>query len=261
MPAVAELRGLWQRSLIALPDGSRDTTTDVRWLQGLRAYADLRRPSPIPDYSHARALADLTQDDCLRLAEQQGFAGYFSFDGRYFAWARAIDFQPKGPHADVGSLHWEDGVLIERGRDLNYVEHWHRSADVATEPAAGAALRDSLTGAQAMLVRVGGYFMFARDRFTSMAPLRSLPTSTSLPPWPTLRDCVAAASSLRECQALVDCEISFGTATALAFHITASTLPFRIGDMLNLDQRWTLVETEGDLAALAPSGIHSLQSE
>jgi|GEM_PF-4485499 len=61
MPAVAELRGLWQRSLIALPDGSRDTTTEVRRLQGMRAYA--------------------TQHDCLRLADQQGFAGYFSFDG------------------------------------------------------------------------------------------------------------------------------------------------------------------------------------
>jgi hypothetical protein len=35
MPAVAELRGLWQRSLIVLPDGGRDATTEVRWLQGL----------------------------------------------------------------------------------------------------------------------------------------------------------------------------------------------------------------------------------
>jgi len=203
MPAVAELRGLWQRSLIVLPDGSRDTTTEVRWLQGLRAYADLRRPSPIPDYSHVSKLADLTQHDCLRLADQQGF----------------------------------------------------RDADAPTEPAAGALLRDSRTGSQAMLVRVGEHFMFARDRPVSQPPL------TSPPPGQTLRDCVAAASSLRECQALVDCEISFGTATGLAFHITASTLPYRIGDMLTLDPRWDVVQSEGDQAALSPPGIHSLRAQ
>ena len=30
MPSVADVRGLWQRSLIAWPDGRRDDTTEVR---------------------------------------------------------------------------------------------------------------------------------------------------------------------------------------------------------------------------------------
>jgi len=54
------------------PDGTRDTTTRVRWLQGLCAYVDLRQPAAMNDFSHVRCLADLTMDDCACLATQQG---------------------------------------------------------------------------------------------------------------------------------------------------------------------------------------------
>jgi hypothetical protein len=42
------LTGLWRRSLIIWPDGRRDETTDVAWLQGERASIDLRQPAGLP---------------------------------------------------------------------------------------------------------------------------------------------------------------------------------------------------------------------
>lgn len=258
MPCVADLRGLWQRSLIAWPDGRCDTTTEVRWLQGVCAFADLRRPSPIADFSHVGSLADLLPDDCAWLARQQGFAGNFSFDGRHFEWARSIDIQPKAAYADAGTLEWDGRVLVERGRDVEYVERWHRDARAATEPAAAAVLRENPLGTQALLLRVGDTFMFARDR------------AVPLPAYSTLAECVAAAASVQHAQALVDCEISFGIAAPNGFRITASSLPWRIGEALGQSlrhdtfstpdrdernrpvmRRWEIVDTEGDIGALA----------
>jgi hypothetical protein len=257
MPSVDDLRGLWQRSLIAWPDGRRDDTTEVRWLQGLCAYADLRRPSPIADFSRIRGRADLSLDDCAWLARQQGFAGRLSFDGRHFEWSRSIDIQPKTGWADAGTLEWSGPVLIERGRDVAYTEHWHRDPLAATEPAADVVLREQAVGTHARLLRVGGHFMFARDR------------AVPLPALQTLGECVAAAATLHHAQALVDCEISFGPVTRGGFRITASSLPYRIGDILGqslmndgigtldrdargntVDRRWEILGGEGDIGAL-----------
>ncbi len=248
MPSVADLRGLWHRSLLVLPDGGRDTATQVRWMQGQCLFADLRQPSPIADFSAVRSLADLSQDHCRWLAGQQGFAGHFTFDGRHFEWMRSIDFQPKSPRADAGSLHWEAGVLVERGRDIDYREHWHRDCAASLEPSAAVALQDTHVGTRAILLRVGDAFMFARDR------------ARPLPPRSTLSECVAAAPTLQEAAAMLDCEISFGAAARDGFRITASTLPFRIGDGLDLDGRWRIAEAEGDLDALSRPGAAALRA-
>jgi hypothetical protein len=56
IPELTALRGLWTRSLIAWPDGRRDTTTSVRWLQGPEIYIDLRQPANRPDFSGVGAL-------------------------------------------------------------------------------------------------------------------------------------------------------------------------------------------------------------
>jgi hypothetical protein len=220
LPQMDDLQGLWLRSLISRPDGTRDTTTQVRWLQGSCAYVDLRQPAMLGDFSHCRGLADLSLDDCTRLAEQQGFAGRLSFDGSHFEWARAIDFQPKTPHADAGSLSWEGATLIEKGRDIDYIEHWHRDDSLSTRPAASLELREESGGVRGRLLRVGSWFMYARDR------------AEALPEHATLRECVAAAPNLSRAQALVDCEISLGRVTPDGFLIAASSLPYRVGDHL-----------------------------
>lgn len=246
--------------MIAWPDGQCDTTTSVRWLQGLCAFIDLRQPAAAVDFSRPRTIGDLSIDQCAWLARQQGFAGRCAFDGEYFAWLRSIDFQPRTRYDDVGSLCWQDGVLVETGRDVAYVEHWHRDASAPTQPAAAVALRDADEHTAAALLRVGSVFMFARDR--SVVPDTDR----------TLADCVAGAASLRHAQQLVDCEISFGDVRAAQFRITASSLPFRIGDALEpqfarerlstldraadgapLIRHWEITAGEGELDALAGS--------
>ena len=123
MLAIGDVQGLWRRSLIHWPDGRRDVTTSVTWLQGPNDYADLRVPQQRPDFSGITALNDLTREQMLFLASQEGFAGQLSFDGRFFEWHRHIDYQPKSAMADAGRLWFEDGRMIEEGRDVRYIEH------------------------------------------------------------------------------------------------------------------------------------------
>jgi hypothetical protein len=205
-----------------------------------------------------RALSDLSIEQCAWLAMQQGFAGYLGFDGRYFDWNRSIDYQPRAPQADAGSLRWQGDTLVETGRDIAYIEHWHRDALAPTQPAGAISLREVHGGATAALLRVGPVFMYARDRAVMPAAHR------------TLAQCIAGAATLRHAQQFVDCEISFGNALRAGFHITASTLPYRIGAALHhhftgermttmdraangaaLARQWEITHSEGDLDALA----------
>ena len=254
---MADLQGLWQRSLIEWADGRRDTTTRVRWLQGIRAFVDLRQPSSVTEPAHARCLNDLSLHDCAMLAHQEGFAGRLSCDGRHFEWTRHIDFQPKAPLADAGSLEWSNDILVERGRDSPYIEHWHRDAAAAGGPIAATLMRESGAATSAILLRVGAHFMYARDR------------AAPLPPHARLSDCIAAAASVEAARTLLDCEISCGTAAAEGFRITASTLPYKRGRLLAprlrrdtltlsdnaadgtaIERVWDIIEREGDVGEL-----------
>ncbi len=257
MPSVANLQGRWQRSLIEWADGRRDTATRARWLQGIHAFVDLRQPSGVAELAHARCLNDLSLRDCAMLAHQEGFAGRLSCDGRHFEWTRHIDFQPKATLADAGSLEWSNDILVERGRDSPYVEHWHRDAAAATAPVGATLMRESGTATSAILLRVGAQFMYARDR------------AETLPAHARLSDCIAAAASVEAARALVDCEISHGTVAAEGFRITASTLPYKRGQLLDprllrntltlsdgapdgtaIDRVWDIIEREGDVGEL-----------
>jgi hypothetical protein len=250
------LRGLWQRSLFAWPGGRRDTTTRVHWLQAERACIDLRQPAELPDFQRVRNRSELSIEQCAGLAAQQGFAGQLSFDGSYFEWTRSIDYQPTAA-PDAGSLSWQGDTLVESGRDIAYIEHWQRDATAPTEPCAALSLRAADENIAAALLRVGRVFMFARDR------------AVELGRHPTLAACVAGASTLRQAQEFVDCEISFGEVQRAGFHITASTLPYRIGDVLRpqfdadclmiMDRAvdgaprrrpWDITDSEGELETL-----------
>ncbi len=214
---VASLQGLWRRSLIARADGERDTTTAVYWLQGPAEYIDLRQPTGAPDFSHVRGLDDLTYDDCAWLARQEGFAGRLTRDGRWFEWLRTIDFQPPTGRADAGSLAWDGDTLIETGRDVAYVEHWHRDPSRPIRPASC----NSAASTRTMLLRVGEDFMYARERAVKLDE-----------GYPTLAEYVAAAPDLATARLLLDCEISFGAVERAGLRIQASTLPFRVGAFL-----------------------------
>jgi len=250
--SLSRLCGLWRRSIIIRPDGTTDATTSVRWLQGPTAYVDLRQPAAHPDFSGVRALTELSWEDCVRLAGQEGFAGRLVCDGGWFEWQRCIDFQPRSGQADSGSLTWELDVLVERGREIAYVEHWHRDSHPTAAPVYALTLRDVRGSRNALLVRVGPVFMFARDR-------NVVPRAAQ-----TLSDCVIQAPSVERARDLIDCEISFGAVEAETFRITASTLPYRVGDNLGpryaeggvtthdrapdgdaIGQRWEITSYEG----------------
>jgi hypothetical protein len=235
--------GMWRRTLITHADGTRDATTQVRWLQAPTLFVDLRQGAALPDFLHLRCLDDLTLEDCAALALQQGFAGRLGFDGDCFEWLRLIDFQPRAG-SDAGRLWWEGDVLIEAGRDVPYVEHWLRDPTVVTRPLAGLRLRDTESGVAALVVQVGTVFMFARDR------------AVALPDGKSLTECVAGAATLAKARALLDCEITLGSGgCGSAAVILASTHPWRVAERFELpgaQPRWEVIEAEGDPAAVWP---------
>ncbi len=234
---------MWRRTLITHADGTRDAATQVRWLQGSTLFADLRQGAALPDFLHLRSLNDLTFEDCTALAQQQGFAGRLGFDGDCFEWRRFIDFQPQAG-ADAGRLRWEEDVLVETGRDVPYVEWWLRDPTVVTRPLAGARLRDVQTGVAALVLQVGTVFMFARDR------------KVALPEGKSLAECVAGAASLADARALLDCEVTLGSAAPGSDTvILASTHPWRVAERFVLPSaraRWEVIEAEGDPGAVWP---------
>jgi len=218
--AIDQLAGLWRRTLLALPDGSEDTTTEVRWLQGPGLYADLRQPANRPSFAGVRRLRDLDRRQIDWLARQEGFAGRLVEAGDCVEWLRDIDFQPPSLVADAGRLRFEGGVMVEEGRDVPYLEHWTRP-DGPARSSAALALRSAEAGEKAMLVVADDRFMFARAR------------PNALPRGLRLGD-LAAAASLEAAQDMLDCEIAFGPVGGGAFTIAASSLPFREGVPLGL---------------------------
>jgi hypothetical protein len=262
---VADMPGLWHRSLLVRADGTRDTSTWVAWLQGQKLFADLRLPAGRPSFRGVRGLDDFTRQQTEWLARQEGFAGQFDREGEYFVWHRVLDYQPKSAAADAGRLRQEGDYVVEEGRDTPYVEHWHREPG-PTAPVVAARLRDQKSGRDGFIVRVGAAFMYARAGIGASLPTGSL-----------LADHVEAAPSLRAAQELVDCEISFGRVTELGgWLIERSSLPFREGAHLDpaLDptrhafrssdvtgeghemcRNWAVVELEGDAAALHPPTV------
>jgi hypothetical protein len=106
-------------------DGSRDTGTNVSWLQGITGYVDSR-----------------------------GFAGRLGQHGDVFEWQRLIDIESPGPFPDAGRMCWEAGTLIETGVHEDYVEHWFREGG----PAAPCW---AVFATEAILLRAGAQFGWA----------------------------------------------------------------------------------------------------
>jgi hypothetical protein len=229
---IDDLPGLWRRSLIVRADGSRDTTSWVRWLQGPSDYADLRQPLGRPDFSEAGCLRQLTKAHLDWMARQDGFAGKLLVSDGIFEWRRDIDFQPAGPTPDRGSLIRDGDVMIEKGYHSPYVEHWHSDSKMGT-PAYALRLSDGTNGCAGQFVRAGASFMYARGR------------SAGLPVAANLAACIAGAGSVSEAQDMADCEISFGSISESGWTIRRSTLPFKEGRLLGMRplRDWTHVET------------------
>jgi hypothetical protein len=259
MIALNDVQGLWRRSLMAWPDGRRDTATSVKWAQGPSLFGDLRVPAQRPDFSDSSCLNALSMNHMRWLATQAGFAGRLVFDGRFFEWHRSIDYQPPKASSDAARLWFENGMLIEEGRYSPYIEHWHRDEKEPKSLSGALRLTDLDTGVAGLLVCAGQHFIYARDRAQKLAP------------GGTLSDLIASAQP-DDARALINCEISFGRITQSDWRIAASSLPYREGaellpalskDMTHftsadiqadgapMTRRWSVIEIDGDITGMA----------
>ena len=218
-PSLETMPGLWRRSLLAWPDGRRDTTSFVNWLQGPGLYLDLRQPEGRPDFTGETSLSALTPDSMMWLAAQEGFAGELVEEDGWFEWRRDIDFQPKAIYSDIGRLWVEGDVMVEEGKDIPYIEHWHREP-IGSMPLWAARLEDRETGQKGAIARMGSLFMIARERYCDV------------PEGLTLAECVAGAADMARAQEYLDCEISQGAVTSTGWLIQRPSPPFREGKPL-----------------------------
>jgi hypothetical protein len=220
MVVLSDLHGLWRRTLIAWPDDRFDIATEVYWLQGPRSFADLRIPPGAPKHGGGSCLRDLDWPMLRFMALQEGFIGHLEIAGGIAHWHRLFDFQPQDRLADKGRLEFQNEILVERGVERPYVEHWRREPTsdpevVALWLSAGPAQRPI-----GCLIATAEAFIYARGR--------ALP----LPRGTTLSNLVDDALSLRAAQDLFDCEISFGRRGPQGWRIERSSLPFRAGQSL-----------------------------
>jgi len=220
MVSLSEIRGLWRRRLIAWPNGETDTTTEVYWLQGPGLYADLRIPERRPR-CQAACLRELDRKTLGFLARQEGFFGKLDVQGSIGHWHRAFDYQPDTGRKDRGQLAFEDDVLVERGVEAPYLEHWVREPN--TDECMALSLMTDAPSRAGCLILAGDAFMYARSRSAKLAPGADLSA------------CLKAAGSLEQQQDVFDCEISFGRVQDRQWRIERSSLPFREGHSLRPD--------------------------
>ncbi len=217
-PEMGDLYGIWTRSLISWHGGPDDTTTTVTWLQSDGWYADLRQPAGRPDFDGVSCLRDLRTEHLEWMFAQEGFAGALTQSQvipAQFTWGRLIDWAPVEGIADTGTLHFENAMMVERGIELPYLEHWHHVDGTDCEPRAVVTLRGAESGTRAILLRTGAKFAFARSR---AEPISALPAPDEV-----------HRLDLTAAQDLADCEISMGSISRTGWLIDMSSLPFRQG--------------------------------
>ncbi len=228
------VRGAWQRVSIHNADGTSDTTSTVVWLQLESLMADIRISADQFGLADRGSLDACSLDDLSTLAQSESSSGYTTCTdlavgpgGQRTATAQwftrdhgnefGVGFQPVTAYPEPGMLEWNaDGsVMIERAPSGAYTEEWHRMAGTAG-PLSHRVLDD---GRQ--IYRAGSVAVLVRDRMVAVPrPAR-------------LDDLITEAGNDHATIAqLVDCEFSLVQLGDDGWRITASTLPWRVGDTL-----------------------------
>lgn len=226
-----ELTGLWRREVITTPNGYRDATTRVFWLQTSSWYADIRVQADRPKRKGATGFADYNDAELIAMAAVQGFAGELSAAGSVCLWRRDLDYQPPNGSLDEATFAVKDGVMIEDGIHSAYQEIWRQEA-----PAAAPLLAYRLAGeTKGLLVIAGEHFLEIRDRAVPLPPAESLTAYMTETLGAGNREAAIAALSMRICH---------GRAAGAARLVTLSSYPWLEGtDLGAVDPaEWSLID-------------------
>lgn len=143
---LADLPGIWRRSLLVTADGMRDEVSPVYWLQSANLYGDIR----------------LDSGDRSDVAPaMRGFAGRLGERDGIFRWVRTIASFPLDGPPDDGRLCWQGSVLREDGVHSPYLELWVRVA-LPVPGDYAAELIDPESGRLGYLLSLGGFRYFGR---------------------------------------------------------------------------------------------------
>jgi hypothetical protein len=220
-----DLVGVWRRRSIETEDGQKDTTTQVFWLQTHSCFGDIRIPIDRNPCLGRSSLNELTEFEAIALSQQQGFAGITQVKGTTCQWHRHIDYQPPSDFRDIGSLEWEQDILIELGVEATYREEWERLDDGKTDCIALVIKPDESLEASEWQ----GCFVLVGDHFVQILERR-----TALPKADSLTDLLESAQNIAQRRDYLNCEISFGRRTGgrIPWEIQLSTLPWQEGRSL-----------------------------
>jgi len=212
--------GVWQRRLLRTPT-LEDTTTTVLWLQTTGWHADIRIPVDRPHLRGRRSLVDLSREELLGLARQQGFAGWTRVEDDVCHWDRKADFQPPSGHDDFGRMSFDGPErCFEHGIDREYFDIWERTPDSRGE---GFAVHWPDAQRPLWLFRAGHCLMRVQPRAD---------------PLPQAENLAALAADVDDAQLRrwLDFELSFGRVDiAGRWRIEHSTWPWLEGRIEALD--------------------------
>jgi hypothetical protein len=231
-PTVPDLMfGCWRRAWIEFADGTRDDATTVVWLQTESQMTDVRIGVDHDGLRHRTGLGDCTIDQLRVLARADASSGYtecgpvvVDADGVRTAttsWhtrGHGVNFQPVSAFPEPGLMSWNDDatIMIERAPSGAYVEEW-RLVPGSRQHLSVRQVDDTT------IYRAGPVAVFVRDRRVA------IPRPARLPE--LLDDCAGDRPMM---EALLDCEFSVAELVDDTWTITASTLPWREGEVLDV---------------------------
>lgn len=224
--------GCWKRAWIEFSDGTRDDSTTVVWLQTDSFMVDVRIPVDRPVPSDRAALSQCSVDELRAIASSDASSGFTecgspvvdasgqrSATASWHTRGHGVNFQPVSAFPEPGMMTWNDDatVMMERAPSGAYVEEWR------LVPGSRAPLTVT-HGADATRYRAGPVAVLVRDRRVP------IPRPARLH---ELLDEYAPDRSMME--ALLDCEFSVAELEGKHWTIAASTLPWREGQVLHVD--------------------------
>lgn len=223
--------GCWRRAWIEYADGTFDDQSTVIWLQTESQMADVRIAADRGDLSHRGSLRDCTIDELAALATSDASSGFTecgpaivndlgvrSATATWNTRGHGVNFQPVSAFPEPGIMSWnaDATVMTERAPSGAYVEEWRLVAG-------SRAPLSVVTTNAATIYRAGDVAAFVRDR------------TVPIPRVARLSDLVDEyASDRRTVEQLLDCEFSVAELNGRAWVISASTLPWREGQVIDV---------------------------